>query len=128
MAEKKQIDIAQLLLNHLLKTYTTEQCFSAPDLYHVMKDHGKIARTTTNNTLRKLISACCVIKTDEVIYNKHGGSDIPLYKITGKTSRHYNKTADHYAAIALRNQYLTECQLNLQGILNNIAQRASSHA
>ena len=128
MTQEKQIDVAQLVLDHLLKTYTTEQHFSAPDLYLVVKDHGKIARTTANNMLRKLIAASCVIKTDEVIYNKKGGSDIPLYKITGKTSRHYNKTAEHYSALAVRNKYLTECQLNLQGILNTIAQRTHNHA
>lgn len=128
MAQEKKIDVAQLVLKHLLKTYTTEQYFSAPDLYPVVKAHGKIARTTANNMLRKLIVVGCVIKTDEVIYNKNGGSDIPLYKITGKTSRADNKTAEHYAAIAARTQYLNDCQLNLQNILDNIAYPRANHA
>ena len=125
MAQQEKIDLAQIMLKHLQKNYATEQIFSAAVLYPIATKHGQSYRSSANNMIRKLSAAGYIVRTGQVIENKNGGSDMPLYKLTGKTANGAipNKVSAHYADAAERDKQLNECQLNLQNILNNIARR-----
>ena len=121
--KKKQVNIVKVTLDYLHKHYTTEQTFRAADLYYLASRHGKInVKSCANNALRSLITAGCVVRLEDEIENKHGGSDISLYQLTGKTSLG-DKTAEHYANIAERNNKINQAQLALQAAFNNIARR-----
>jgi hypothetical protein len=126
MTTAKKIDLAQIMLTWLLKQYTPSQTFAAPVLYPIAKKYGQVPRSSANNMLRKLIAAACVERTDDVIENARGGSDMPLYKITGKTQIDpvKNKTAAHYADIENKMECMTECALTLHYALNRIARHA----
>jgi len=123
MGKEEKIDIAQVMLTYLIKHYTTEQRFAATALYDVARRHGQSPKSAANNALRKLAAMGCVTRTDDVIENPRGGSDMPLYQRTGKDTLGpiKNKTAMHYDTIAEQHARMNNCQLNLQAILNNIA-------
>lgn len=122
MAKIKK-EIAEEMLTYLVKHYTTDETFTAPELYHIAKKYSSSYKSCTNNQIRNLIAADCVERTEQFLANKHGGSDMPLYRITGKdvfipTKR--TKTAMHYDGIAERLAKMNECQINLQTALNNM--------
>lgn len=130
MSTEQKADLAQVMLVHLIKHYTTEQAFSAPGLYHLAEKHGqKKPKTAANNNLRKLVAAGFVRRTDAVIENKNGGSDMPLYRLTGKVSNGtiQSKTTSPYAANA-EIYSLNAVQLNLQRILDNITRERVTSA
>ncbi len=129
VATAKKIDLAQIMLKHLKINFTLEQTFSAPVLYPIATRHGQSPKSSANNMLRKLIVEGYIMRTGYVIPNKNGGSDMPLYKLTGKTTNADipNKVAAHYDDAAAKYQKLNERQLNLQGILNNFVHNGGAH-
>lgn len=129
--EKKKVNLAKIVLAYLLKTYTTTQKFSAPDLYDLCRQHGQSPKSSANNMLRALVRAGCVYRTDDVIENYHGGSDMPLYQLTGKQGldETYNRVIAHQQAMIEQYNKLNGCQLELQKILNKIVEsRQREHA
>lgn len=123
MSAENKIDLAQVMLNHLLKHYTPEQTFPAKVLYLIASRNHQEPKSCANNMLRKLTAAGCVIRMDDAIDNKRGGSDKLLYKVTGKKNVDpaKNKVAEREIASTDKEECMTECCLTLHYVLNRIA-------
>jgi hypothetical protein len=110
----------QITLEFLLKNFTEEQTFRATDLYDLARRHQKYhPKMAVNNALKSLTTARCVVRDDE-IENKHGGSSIIMYRITGKSTI-VDKSVQHELNKAEEYQRMNKVQIRLQNVLNNIA-------